>query len=560
MKCISWFNDSGIKVWLGMGIILLLAIFSRFYHLGYQSLWVDEVVASYVASGPDLHAGPEDIKYIYQQRFNDVTPPLRDYLAHYSFRLFGVNEFALRFFPAFFGVLGIALIGLVARKWFNDITALICSFLLLISPFHLHHSQDGRMYTIFIFLSLSAFYCLHQIIFSARDKKLWWAGFILANILNIYLSYFGFWCLCTQYVIALAWILMESKGKDSPARYSFKWIGYFSLALLGLFILYLPWVKAIFLFIHRNINSPVPYQLPFTPPVIDEETSRNYIYHLKPDWKFLKELLEEFGQKGFMNYLYILFFLTGVKTLFTKNMKLGVGISLWLLIPLIITFAPPAKALFFNRYISFMMPVYIMAVGIGFIACIDWLYKHRPQHSKMTEGAFIFLAVIFITAATLTPIKNHYLIEKQEWKKAVGFMIPQLKDKDVIITGPYNSFWSTMYYLQRNGARRSEVYPAPWGGEYSELNLNGKIIRLCQKIQDTANLTQYYQNNNRVWYISAYYRTYQYRNPSYYSLIENQSGKYAKFESTNKDDSIYVFLYDKSEPLPVQAPIFPSLR
>jgi hypothetical protein len=42
-----------------------------------------------------------------------------------------------------------------------------------------------------------------------------------------------------------------------------------------------------------------------------------------------------------------------------------------------------------------------------------------------------------------------------------------------------------MYYLQRNGAQRSEVYPAPWGGEFSEINLHGKIIRLCQKIQDT---------------------------------------------------------------------------
>lgn len=545
-------------IWFGIVFIILAGIFSRFYGLGTHSLWVDEVIASYVSAGPDLHAGPEDIKYIYQQRFNDVTPPLRDYLAHLSFRFLGVNEYGLRFFPALFGVLGIALIFLVARRWFNEETALICAFLLLISPFYLHHSQDGRMYTLLMFFSLSAFFCLHQTLFSSQHSFYWGTGFIIFNLLNIYLSYFGFWCLCTQCLIALVWIALKSRETDHSLRYLLRGSGYLALGLAILFILYLPWVKAIYLFITRNIHSPVPYQLPFTPPIIDEETSRNYIYHLKPNWPFLKELLADFGQKGWMNYVYIGFFLTGLRYLIKTNVKLGLGFILWLTIPLIITFAPPAKALFFNRYISFMMPVYILTTGVGMMQLIYWLKNKSTPYISLSSYPFILSIMVLFMVVTLPAIRDHYRVQKQDWKKAVAFMIPQIQNEDVIIAGPYNSFWSTMYYLQRNGAKRSELYPAPWSGQYSEVNLQGKIIRLCQKIQDTENLAQYYQNNNRVWYISAYYRTYQYRNPSYYSYIESHSGRYARFDSAIDDDSIFVFLSDKLELKPTLAPIFPS--
>jgi hypothetical protein len=113
-----------------------------------------------------------------------------------------------------------------------------------------------------------------------------------------------------------------------------------------------------------------------------------------------QRIIRRIRAKRSYDYLYIFFFLAGVKNLLNKKPKIRVGISLWFLIPLIITFAPPAKALFFNRYISFMMPVYIMTVGIGLIACLDGFYKLQPQN-KIPEGAFIFPHVDFYCGCKL---------------------------------------------------------------------------------------------------------------------------------------------------------------
>src|SRR5208283_3996683 len=125
------------------------------------------------------------------------------------FKLFGVNEASLRLFPAIFGVLGIWLIYLITKKWFDEKIAIIVAFLMTISTFDLSNSQDGRMYMIIIFCSLAGFYCLYQSFYSEKKRLHYWIGFTIWNTFNIYLSYFGFWALMSQILIALVWILWD---------------------------------------------------------------------------------------------------------------------------------------------------------------------------------------------------------------------------------------------------------------------------------------------------------------------------------------------------------------
>ena len=111
-------------------LITLIAGIMRFYSLSGKSFWVDEIIATLVSSRP--------LDRIFAIRVDDVTPPFRDYLAHFLFQIFGRGEFALRLPSAFFGTLSIPLIYYFGKKWFNKITGIIAAILLTISSYHLY--------------------------------------------------------------------------------------------------------------------------------------------------------------------------------------------------------------------------------------------------------------------------------------------------------------------------------------------------------------------------------------------------------------------------------------
>lgn len=83
--------------------------------------------------------------------------PLWFYLTDLAYKLFGVNSFSARFLSFFFGILTIPILFLITRKFFNEKVALISSFLLAISAFHIRYAlieMDEAM----IFFILFAFY------------------------------------------------------------------------------------------------------------------------------------------------------------------------------------------------------------------------------------------------------------------------------------------------------------------------------------------------------------------------------------------------------------------
>lgn len=83
--------------------------------------------------------------------------PVWFYLTDIIYKIFGVNAFSGRFLSFFFGLLTIPLVYLITKKMFNEKIALIASFLLAISHFHIRYAlmeMDEAM----IFFILLAFY------------------------------------------------------------------------------------------------------------------------------------------------------------------------------------------------------------------------------------------------------------------------------------------------------------------------------------------------------------------------------------------------------------------
>ena len=143
--------------------ILVLSIIIRFASLGENpsGLTNDEADIGYDAysllmTGKDQWGVSFPISSF--KGFGDYRPSLYTYLVVPSIALFGLNEFAVRFPSALFGVLTVLITFLLTRKIFNEKIALIAAFLLTISPWHIGMSRVGIESNIAVFLVIFATY------------------------------------------------------------------------------------------------------------------------------------------------------------------------------------------------------------------------------------------------------------------------------------------------------------------------------------------------------------------------------------------------------------------
>jgi 4-amino-4-deoxy-L-arabinose transferase-like glycosyltransferase len=155
-------------------LIILVASFLRFYQLGAIPVAVDwdEAALGYNAysimeTGRDEYG---EFLPLVLRSFDDYKPALYSYLAIPSIKIFGLNNFAVRFSSAFFGVLTVLASYFLVQEIFrkpdekggninnSSHIALLASFLLAISPWHIQFSRAA--FEANIGLSLNVFTAL----------------------------------------------------------------------------------------------------------------------------------------------------------------------------------------------------------------------------------------------------------------------------------------------------------------------------------------------------------------------------------------------------------------
>lgn len=154
-------------------LVTLLAGFFRLYRVSQVpvSLYWDEVATGYSAYSiqTNLHDEYGNFMPILFRSYNDYKMPLNIYLTALSVRIFGLNEFAVRFPSAFFGTLTIVATYFLVRKLvslghkkslgkYTQYVPLISAFLLAISPWHIQFSRGGFEANVALFFVLLGFY------------------------------------------------------------------------------------------------------------------------------------------------------------------------------------------------------------------------------------------------------------------------------------------------------------------------------------------------------------------------------------------------------------------
>ncbi len=181
---------------------LLLAFGLRIYRLPDQSLWYDEAFTLTIARAD----WPSFWAILFSEK---VHPPGYHLMLRGSLALFGDREFAVRYPSLWWGVLGVALLYRLGKQLFDKPIALSAAALLAVSPFHVWYSQEARMYSLALALSLGVVLALQGIV-ARREASPWpWVGYALIGTLALYAHFYTSFVLLFANVAFGGWWLVR---------------------------------------------------------------------------------------------------------------------------------------------------------------------------------------------------------------------------------------------------------------------------------------------------------------------------------------------------------------
>jgi len=189
-------KNHGIVKYSGYAFLLLivvLAIFLRFYDISAEDVWCDEANSIVIAELTPAH--------IITRMSHDASPPLYYFLLHYWMEVFGKSELALRSLSALFGFLLVIAVYFTGKRIFSEPVGLYAALITSVAPIQIMYSQQIRMYSLLPLMSLMSMYFLLRYIQEKKGFLL--AGYGLFTVLSLFTHNYGLFLLPAQVLLIL---------------------------------------------------------------------------------------------------------------------------------------------------------------------------------------------------------------------------------------------------------------------------------------------------------------------------------------------------------------------
>jgi 4-amino-4-deoxy-L-arabinose transferase-like glycosyltransferase len=168
-----------------LAAVVLLGAALRVFHLGYQSLWVDELLTLEVAT-------PKPGYPIGQLLVHNIHGPLHAFVV-FLFRALGESDAWLRLPSALAGTAAIPLLFLWLRPRLGARAALWGALLLALNPLHVHYSQELRNYAFAVCFVLAGSVQLDRVLAAwSRRRAALLSVLVAASVLSNFSATFAF--------------------------------------------------------------------------------------------------------------------------------------------------------------------------------------------------------------------------------------------------------------------------------------------------------------------------------------------------------------------------------
>ncbi len=421
-----------------LALVVFLAIFLRFYKLGQNppSLTWDEVALGYNAYSLGIDGKDEFgrfLPYDYLESFGDFKPPVYAYLDILPVKIFGLNEFAVRFPSALFGVLAVLITYFLTKRIFwnsksKELYGLSASLFLAISPWHINLSRaafEANVSTFFIISGVWLFFV------GIKEKK--WS--LILSVISFVISMYTF---NTARIISpiLIAVLTVFFRKELIGRKKETLIAAFTAILLILPIAhFLLSSQASLRFKEVNIFSDINVIKRTNQEVENDknlwwskilhnrrlaygaEYIRHYMDNLSPSFLFIKgDGNPKFSTQdvGQMYLIELPFLILGILLLFRKREGAWLIVFSWLIISIIP--AATARETPHGLRIEASLPTFQILVAYGLVSALSFIKSRLSKYQFVVYGLF-FLLLLFNFLYYTHGYYSHYLREySREWQ------------------------------------------------------------------------------------------------------------------------------------------------
>jgi len=190
---------------LKVALVFAIAVLLRLYHLGTFPYWQDEV--------HNLLQGEHLGEVLTTGNYVSNHPPGTAVLVRLWMELgMTSTEWRTRLLPVLLGLSGIFAAWLLARRLFGPRVAFYTAFLMTISPYHVHHSQEMKEYILLPFVGTLMVYAFFEAI--ERNTKRGWAAYAVLAALSCYSELFA-----GPMLVGLnLWFLLQVRGRTDRIK------------------------------------------------------------------------------------------------------------------------------------------------------------------------------------------------------------------------------------------------------------------------------------------------------------------------------------------------------
>ncbi len=181
--------------WMDVGVVTAVALLLRIARLGASELWFDEAYSGLLTFA--------DLRELLGWVRAEIAPPLYYLLLHGWAWLFGHGEAALRALSAGAGVLTAALVCLIGQRA-SRAAGLGAGLAVALSPIHVYHSQEARMFALLLLFLVAALGCfLRAMDEEVRGEIRCWIGYALFAAAAVWTHYVALFFLAAVPLVAL---------------------------------------------------------------------------------------------------------------------------------------------------------------------------------------------------------------------------------------------------------------------------------------------------------------------------------------------------------------------
>jgi len=385
--------------------------------------------------------------------------------------------------------------------------------------YHIYFSQEGRSYSMMMFLGMVALYFLVQHLRISRKAYLFLAALFFA--LLFYTSYSSILFIILSQIL---WFYKVNDNNQKPSFYSF-------LIFIGLLLLFcIPWL----MFLAFNYKGQSMATLVST----DLRTSfLAVLYDLIHDWVPLLPLLiislillaffPVFSRHRTNGFIFLALFVIPVGGLYLFHKLFNIYHH------------------FSSKYLINLLPLFLILTYLS----LNTIEAKLERFNRLVRLKLLFLLLFISSNLVILPL--YYSSEKQDLRGLVAYLRNYVQDGDkIVVLGGGAHLIGMVHYFGVYPEGRGYLFPAKRVSE-KEIEYRIFLMNKDRTFMISNSITywfRYLTEQNRLWIVIGKADAKRFQKDSRFTLKAYFDGSYLHYNKFPTDASMYLFLWDPKSP------------